>query len=165
MNIRKVRETEAELVHEVLLENGRWMLASGIEQWPMDWLESIKDEVIASVAEGNFWCCEISDDIHAVVEVKKEAEELWGFDARPSAYVHKLAINRDHSGEGLGAKLLGSILEQAQSDRLDFVRLDCVASNTRLRHYYEGKGFQFVRIEHNGQVDLALYEKTVHKSE
>jgi ribosomal protein S18 acetylase RimI-like enzyme len=164
MNVRKVKVAEAGLVHDILLENGRWMHSNGIEQWPTEWLESIAGDIAKSVGDEKFWCCTIKNEIAAVAEVKTDPEALWGFDAQSSAYVHKLAIRRKFASEGVGAALLRSTIENAFSDGLSFVRLDCVASNRRLRNYYEDLGFRYISTENNGEVDLALYQLEVGHS-
>ena len=158
MDLRKVRAEEATSVQQILVENGQWMLSKGIDQWPIEWLESIADDISTSVSEGRFWCFDSDDEIVAVVEVRHDPEQLWGLDTEPSSYVHKLAINRSHHSSSLGSKLLGAVIERARLQKRRYVRLDCVASNERLRSYYENQGFRFVRIATNGEIDLALYE-------
>ena len=50
------------------------------------------------------------------------------------------------------------MLDKTQSERLEYVRLDCVASIRSLGDDYEGHGFRFVRVEKHGEVDLSLYQ-------
>ena len=158
MEFRKVRAEEATAVQQILLENGRWMLSQGIDQWPIEWLDSIADEISASVTDGNFWCFESGDEIVAVVEMHPGPEQLWGLDAELSLYVHKLAIRRAHASRSLSSKLLRCVIGRAREEQRRCVRLDCVASNKRLRSYYADQGFRFVRTENNGEVELALYQ-------
>ena len=96
--------------------------------------------------------------------MRRTAEALWGFDTQPALYLHKLAIRHDLSTKGLGAELLRFGLNQAQSENLDYVRLDCVASNRALRDYYERHGFRLARVENNGEVDLALYQLPLERA-
>ena len=158
LDYRRVKAEEAAYVQQILLQNGQWMLSKGIDQWPLDWLESIADDISASVAEGNFWCLESCDEIVAVVEVHAGPEQLWGLDTEPSLYIHKLAIRRAHASRSLGSKLLRCVIQRAREEKRSYVRLDCVASNDRLRSYYASQGFHFVTIENNGEVELALYQ-------
>jgi hypothetical protein len=72
------------------------------------------------------------------------SDPLWPDDAT-AGYLHRLAVRRQAAG--LGSDLLmWAVQEVVRRDRL-FLRLDCVASNRRLRGYYEAAGF-----EHRGDV-------------
>jgi N-acetylglutamate synthase-like GNAT family acetyltransferase len=53
----------------------------------------------------------------------------------------RLAVLPGHRHSGLGAKLVGHIMEQAQGLGLVRVDLAIVAENTRLLHWYERLGF------------------------
>ena len=54
-------------------------------------------------------------------------------------------------------QILKAVIDKAKANKLSFVRLDYVASNNRLRGYYENQTFSLVSVENNGEVDLALY--------
>jgi len=66
--------------------------------------------------------------------------EFWHDDPRQHArgYLHRLAVARDHAGQGIGAKLV------ANSNR-HWLRLDCAKNNTRLHAYYRQLGFTHLR--------------------
>jgi hypothetical protein len=53
--------------------------------------------------------------------------------------VHRIAVRRQAAG--LGAVILGWAAAVARERDLEALRLDCVASNGRLRAYYEAAGF------------------------
>ena len=68
------------------------------------------------------------------------ADPVW--DELPAAgalYVHRMAVRR--SAAGLGAVILDWAADVARGQGRAALRLDCVASNRRLRAYYEAAGF------------------------
>ncbi|TCO23208.1 hypothetical protein EV652_10931 [Kribbella steppae] len=59
----------------------------------------------------------------------------------------QLAVRR--SATGLGAALLDWAVATSRALGCGYLRLDCVSSNSRLRSYYESRGFQ-----HQGDVPV-----------
>jgi GNAT superfamily N-acetyltransferase len=64
---------------------------------------------------------------------------LWGDADTAAGYVHRMAVRRQAAG--LGPLLLDWAADTARQNRRHLLRLDCVASNGRLRTYYEARGF------------------------
>ena len=62
-----------------------------------------------------------------------------------AGYVHRLVVRRDHSGGGLGVRLLGWADEQVQAHGRSQLRLDVVSDNAPLRRYYQARGFRHER--------------------
>ncbi|MFJ9038505.1 GNAT family N-acetyltransferase [Streptomyces sp. NPDC102406] len=56
-----------------------------------------------------------------------------------SVYVHRMAVCR--RAAGLGALMLDWASDAARLSGAATLRLDCVRANTRLRAYYEARGF------------------------
>ena len=56
-----------------------------------------------------------------------------------AAYLHRMAVRRTEAG--LGPVILAWAADIARQHDCDALRLDCVASNGRLRAYYEAAGF------------------------
>lgn len=158
INLRRVRDTEFDVVYGILYENATWLLSKGIFQWPLDWLESIRPEIRASVSAELFYAVEVENTLVAVLEIRTAPELLWGNNQDEAHYIHKLAIQRQYSGSGLGRDILDLIKSKMQQNKIQFLRLDCVAHNDKLREYYESCGFNLKGIVDAGDVNLALYE-------
>jgi GNAT superfamily N-acetyltransferase len=158
INLRRVKDTEFDVVYGILHENATWLLSKGIFQWPLDWLESIRPEIRASIHAELFYAIEIENTVVAVLEIRTAPELLWGNNQDEAHYIHKLAIRRKYSDGGLGRKILDIIKSKAQQKNIKFLRLDCVAHNDKLREYYESCGFNLKGIVDAGEVNLALYE-------
>ena len=161
INLRKVSNTEFDVVYGILHENATWLLSKGIIQWPLDWLESIRPEIKASINTELFYAVEINNEVAAVCEIKTAAEALWDNSKTAALYIHKLAIRRKYSDGGLGRNILDLIKSKARLKNIKYLRLDCVAHNDKLRAYYESCGFSLKGIVDTDEVNLALYEHQI----
>jgi ribosomal protein S18 acetylase RimI-like enzyme len=162
VNLRQANTSEFDLVFDVLYENATWLLSKGIFQWPLDWLESIRCEIKSSIDQGLFFVAEIQDEFAAVVEIRSAPEEIWKNNAVDALYIHKLAICRKYADRGLGVNVINQIKHQAIRQNIDYLRLDCVAHNDKLREYYESCGFKLKGIVDADVVNLALFEHQIH---
>lgn len=158
MKLKQVSLIEFESIFDILHENALWLASRDIFQWPLDWLEGKRDEIQSSVEQGLFYSVAIGADIAAVVEITPIADELWKNDESAALYVHKLAIRRKYSGQSVGRKIIALIEEKAIQQGINYLRLDCVAHNLKLREYYESCLFQFKGEVNLGEINLALFE-------
>lgn len=158
MILIQATQTEYDEIFDILYENARWLESKGIFQWPVDWLNSNQDEIRSSVNSGLYFKVEIANHIAGVVELTQRPDEIWQGDESPALYIHKLAIRRQCSNQNLGREILDLITKLACSQDLQYLRLDCVAHNTKLRQYYESYGFKFIKEISAGVVNLALLQ-------
>ncbi len=158
MNLRQVISSEFEVIFDILHENAKWLSRKNIIQWPLDWLQSKRQEVKSSIDFGAYYAIDIDDEIAAIVEIKTDPEEVWGNDCTLALYVHKLAIRRKYANQNLGCMILKLIEKDATQRGVKYLRLDCVAHNAKLRQYYESYGFMLKSVVNVSEVNLALYE-------
>jgi GNAT superfamily N-acetyltransferase len=131
----------------------------GIEQWPEAF--NIKS-VERNIENGGVYVFynEQGNPI-GTVDLRDNDEAVWGEDGISAVYAHRLAIDPAYSGRGVGQQIINWVVNKAQSEERDFIRLDCVSHNQKLRTYYESKGFVHVRdIEYGGN-GASLYEMSV----
>ena len=120
----------------VLDEAAAWLQERGVKQWPArferSWIED-------AIRRGDTWLLNLGDKASGTVTLER-SDPVWD-DAPPAAalYVHRMAVRR--SAAGLGAIILDLAADAARQRDLEALRLDCVASNDRLRAYYEAAGF------------------------
>lgn len=114
-----------------------------------------------SIDRGLFYAVDIEDNIAAVFEIRSAPEKLWNNDSSKSLYIHKLAIHRQYSNREFGRNILELMKSKARGENLEFLRLDCIADNKKLREYYESSGFNMKSIVNTGKVKLALYEYNI----
>lgn len=128
----------------VLDEAAAWLHGRGVRQWPprfrREWIEQ-------AVFDGATWLAVDDERVLGTLTLDR-ADPLWADRPGSAAYVHRLAVRR--SAAGLGARLLQWAAIEALAEGRSYLRLDCVASNRRLRRYYEAAGFV-----HRGDAHLA----------
>lgn len=122
-------------VLSVLDEAAAWLRERGITQWPARfeacWVED-------AIRRGETWLIEIDQETAGTVTLDW-ADPIWADLGGQAAYLHRMAVRR--WAGGLGAVILAWAADTARRYGRHALRLDCVASNRRLRAYYEGSGF------------------------
>jgi len=66
-------------------------------------------------------------------------------------YIHSLIIRKKFSGYKLGEKVIDKIENTAKIQQVNYLRLDCDATNSKLCDYYINQGFKKV-----GEIKLPL---------
>ncbi|MEO3804154.1 GNAT family N-acetyltransferase [Nonomuraea sp. B1E8] len=131
---RRAEKGQEDQVLAVLDECAAWLAAQGVRQWPdrfeRAWIEP-------AVARGETWLAHIGDEVAATVTLDW-SDGLWDDDGT-AGYMHRMAVRR--WAAGLGAHVLGWAADTTRGQGRARLRLDCVASNRRLRGYYESAGF------------------------
>ena len=128
----------------ILDEAALWLRARGVVQWPSrfepSWVEG-------AIGRGETWLVRIGATTCATVTLDA-ADSAWDGLPGRALYVHRMAVRRQWAG--IGAAILGWAAGVARERGLTALRLDCVASNDRLRAYYQDAGFI-----HRGDVTVA----------
>jgi GNAT superfamily N-acetyltransferase len=124
-------------VLRVLDEAAGWLQARGVEQWPARFESSW---VLGSIDRGETWLVEVDELVSATVTLDW-SDAVWAGVPGNAAYLHRMAVRR--RAAGLGAVILAWAAGVAREHGREALRLDCVASNERLRAYYEAAGFVF----------------------
>ena len=158
MMLKQAGLVDYEVIFDILYENAIWLESKGIVQWPLLWLESKRTEIQESVSRGAFYYVEVDNIIAAVVELSTAQETIWNYEEGPALYIHKLAIRREFSRQGLGHRVLTLIKARAIQENNRYLRLDCVAHNERLCQYYQSCNFELKIIIKTLETDLALFE-------
>lgn len=138
-------------IHQLREDLAEWMLMSGIEQWERG---EIKPWHIADqIEDGEWWVVDAADGadgIVAAVRILEHDPTIWpDGDADGHRYVHGLMVDRNQTGQGIGARILDWVAAEARRAGATALRLDCVESNARLCDYYRARGFRI-----RGRVDL-----------
>jgi GNAT superfamily N-acetyltransferase len=135
VDFRVARPDQLGDVLGVLDEAAAWLRERGITQWPArfepSWVEG-------AIRRGETWLVEVDGTVRATVTVDW-SDPVWADDGGSAAYLHRMAVRRREPG--LGAVILAWAADLARQHGRDALRLDCVASNGRLRAYYEAAGF------------------------
>ena len=105
-------------------------------------LYRLREEAAAwQVDRGEWWVCP-SDrgGISAAVRVVDADPAIWG-DTADSGFIHGLVVARDAIGGQLGSRVRTWAEELIGDAGHHWARLDCVATNERLRSYYRAQGY------------------------
>lgn len=128
-------------VLDVLNEAAGWLHARGVGQWPARFEAAWVQDAIS---RGETWLALAGGEIAATVTLDW-SDPIWDDIPGSAGYLHRAAVRRQAAG--LGDVALRWAAGAAQAKDRNALRLDCVASNGRLRAYYEAAGFQ-----HRGDV-------------
>jgi GNAT superfamily N-acetyltransferase len=119
----------------VLDEAAAWLQGRQVAQWPPrfepSWVEG-------AIGRGETWLVRVGETISGTVTLD-QADPGWDGLPGRALYVHRMAVRRPAAG--LGSAILGWAADVARERGRAALRLDCVASNGRLRAYYEAAGF------------------------
>jgi hypothetical protein len=135
LEVRRAELVELDVVVQVLEEASAWLRSRGIDQWPAtlstDWIGP-------PVERGETWLASVAGEVAGTLTLAAH-DPAWPDDERDVTFVHRLAVRRTHPG--LGLRLLDWASGGARAQGHRALRLDCVATNSRLRRYYEDAGF------------------------
>ena len=156
MNPERARPEDADAVYALLHEAAVWLTARGISQWKPGALP--RSVVEAGIARGEIFVVRPAGGLVATLQLEESDPGTWGDDAGDALYLHRLCVARSEASQGLGLQLLDWARTEARARGRRLLRLDCVASNARLRRYYEAAGF-LARGEVDVGIRLARFER------
>ncbi|MGW0803028.1 GNAT family N-acetyltransferase [Nonomuraea sp. NPDC002799] len=133
---RRVDRGQEDEVLAVLDETAAWLATEGVQQWPRRFERAW---IGPAIARGETWLVEVGGRVAATVTLDW-SDPLWEEDGL-AGYVHRMAVLR--WAAGLGEHVLAWAADQAREAGRAYLRLDCVASNQRLRDHYESAGFAY----------------------
>ena len=96
------------------------------------------------------------EDYHAIDWAEQVADDRV-------AVIHILAVSPDSQGKGIGSEMIREAIRMAQSNGMQAIRLDALASNTPAHKIYERLGFEYrgqqhLYAENTGWTDFYFYE-------
>ncbi|MEE6258401.1 GNAT family N-acetyltransferase [Plantactinospora sonchi] len=119
----------------VLDEAAGWLRTRGVSQWPARFEPGW---VTGAIGRNETWLVRVGDRVAATFTLDW-SDPLWNDIGGNAGYLHRSAVRR--STAGLGTLLLAWAGDTVRRHGRDALRLDCVATNRRLRDYYESAGF------------------------
>ena len=160
INIRPASRDDAPIILNLWKGSAEWLQSNDIDQWNPE--EFNLERVLKFMnRESDIYLASIDNEIVGTYLITWQDPFIWKeLDNSESGYIHKLAVNRNFKGKGIGLQLLRSAEEQIKGKGKRYVRLDCMADNIRLNQYYKDAGFQFVRRIEMNNWSAHLYEKT-----
>ncbi|MEV6162383.1 GNAT family N-acetyltransferase [Streptomyces sp. NPDC052052] len=143
LHFRLAEDTDLAALVRLRDEAARWTLAQGITgQWEPGQLD--EEHFRTSMARGEVWLAEADGRVAGAWELWWEDEDAWGPQPPVAGYVHRLMVDRSNARPGTGRFLLHAAERRVAATGRLFVRLDCLAGNTRLNAYYLNAGYRTV---------------------
>jgi GNAT superfamily N-acetyltransferase len=161
LDFKVAQPNELPLVMEILAEAAAWLKERGIDQWPSPPNEHWQRRMAEAIQR---------EEVHTVGIVKNRfgivrftwADPYWP-DDNLAGYVHSMAVRSEMHGQNLSGLILFWAMMKVKREGKQFLRLDCLAGNGRLRRYYEEQGFTYRGQRTDQDYVAALYEKDINQ--
>jgi len=163
LSFEQIKSNELAVVLNYLRSAAKTLQQKRVAQWTV-WLnppQSNIEWVEKGIQEGEYYLILKENSPIGIVRLSETDETYWGKQASDARYIHSLVIDEHYSGLGLGKQVIELVIQQAISDNIPFMRLDCIATNTALCNYYESQGFKKVGQKQMPHSLNNLYEKAL----
>ncbi|MFJ8589264.1 GNAT family N-acetyltransferase [Streptomyces sp. NPDC093595] len=122
----------------------RWQIARGIDQWKPGELR--EDHFRARLEDGEVWIAFLGPrgQVAGAFELWWDDPAAWGVQPPTAGYVHRLMTDRRTAPPGTGRRMLTEAERRIAAAGRTVCRLDCLATNPRLREYYRAAGYTVV---------------------
>lgn len=159
IHITKAEVADLSIAVALLDEAASRLHARGIPQWSSPPPPGLWHLLEREIADGHLYLAWLENKSRVIGLFRLRWEDdYWTSALGEAGYVHSFALCNDACGYGIGAQILGWIGDYLRSRQCRYLRLDCVAFNTRLRRYYEELGFVYCGQVVDGDDTLALYQ-------
>ena len=160
--IRCVEGMEGEVL-ALVQDSARWLKSRGLDQW-LEFLDATRGRSLIEkrFKEGEVYLARDADGNVGTVTLQW-TDPFWDSLGRDPAcgYLHSVAVLRRFSGQGIGRELINWSERCVRGAGRTKMRLDCMAENGKLVHYYETLGFAQVSTKDWNGRGLVLMEKAL----
>lgn len=161
--VKLARPEDAETLVELLNQARQYKLERDDDAWTS--VPFTIEELQQRIEKGNTYAAWRDNELVGTLVLLWEDKMTWGNQPPIAVYLHQLAINDDHRGLGLGAKLLDWADHQAAKNGRELLRIDIPPENKGLRDYYRKIGFKWVKNREvhapHATYIAALYERPI----
>lgn len=156
----KVAQPEVlSLVMAILTEAAAWLKRKGIDQWPSPPNQHWQRRMAEAIQREELYTVGVVNNRFGIVRFTW-ADPYWS-DDNLAGYVHSMAVRSDMHGQNLCELILFWAMMKAKQAGRQFLRLDCLVGNGRLRRYYEEQGFIYRGAVNDHDYAAALYKKEI----
>ena len=147
MKFKIVELSEASKVFELTSNCAKKLLENGIQQWDNTYpsLEIITSDIASKSVQGIYLQTRLLG-IYVLDQNQSPeyASVAWKYNEKPICVIHRMAVDPNSQGIGLGIKLLKHAEEKAKKLGYQSIRLDAFKGNKPLLRFYEKRGYQAV---------------------
>ncbi|MGK5550169.1 GNAT family N-acetyltransferase [Actinomadura kijaniata] len=139
-------------------------------QWRRPWPspDGLRERIHRGLLDGHTWLLHHGRRPVATVTIRPSGSALlWTPEelAQEAVYLHRLVVDRDYAGLGLGAELIDWAGRRGCEEQpaARSIRIDVWSDNLELHAYYRRQGFAFVGLRRpsDGSPSGALFEKPI----
>lgn len=151
---------ELPVVMEILDQAAQWMLAKGIQQWSSPPPTEFCTFMDSEIAKGKVYLARIEASYTPIATWRFgwSNQTLWHDETNSAGYLYTLATHPNVHGHGIGSTLLKWAATHIKEQQRSYFRLDCMANNLPLQHYYQAQGFRFCGYATSDTHHAALFE-------
>lgn len=143
--IRKGRLSDIEEIMMLTKSCAKHMIFNGIYQWNEHYPN--KEAFINDITRDELYTLEIDEKIVGTLVIstfmdKEYIPIQWLTENKKNIYIHRLAIDPKHQGNGYAQKLMDFAEQYAIDNHYTSIRLDTFSQNKRNQKLYELRGYK-----------------------
>ena len=143
--IRQGTEKDIDQLMDITFSCAQHMISKGIFQWNEHYPNRSAFEKDAQRNE--LYVLEIDDTVIGIIVLSTHMDQeykdvQWLTENNNHLYVHRLAIQPKHQGQGHAQQLMDFAENYAKVNNFDSIRLDTFSQNPRNQKFYEQRGYQ-----------------------
>lgn len=146
MNIilQKASVTDSATVLEILNHGTRNKVRRGDLAWGMT--DHDPEPIKQMIHSGMFYLAYLEGKPAGTVAIAWQDMHMWGNQPQVAGYIQRFAVAPGYSGQNIGGTMLDLLLQEVEKQGRQFLRIAVPSDNTKLRNYYEQRGF--TRADH-----------------
>ena len=163
MKINSANINDKEQILDILYEIAENLRSKKIIQW-QEWLSPSKNDhkwIDELIKNESFYLIEKDDTIIGVFSLSENDNKYWGSSNDKAKYLHSLAVLPKYKNQKIGKNVINLIKADLKDKKYNYLRLDCISSNQKLKLYYKNQGFNEVGIVNLGVNNFTLFEYLV----
>lgn len=153
------KTNEVDLSIEIMKEVASWGRKKGLRVWEDHWLT--RSALVTSEADEESFCVGYHGMTPVCTMILQWQDDHWwpGAQRGEAAYIHKLCVRRDFSGQNIPLACLDYVLERCRERGASYVRLDTGWDEIEMKKLYRGLGFEIIeKVETSKGKAMALFE-------
>lgn len=170
--VRQANEKDWLQIRHLLIQVSSWLAEQGSIQWSGLLVGRDSHQTQERIKNEQVYLAENTDKLllgmYILYDYPSQWDrDLWGEDnSQDCYYLHRLAVNRNFSGQGISQLLLDNAKEDTRKISKKALRLDCRADVEALNRLYSKHGFELVGCREgypdgDQLTDFNLYEYTI----
>jgi len=163
MTISTATLKDTEQILDILFEIATDLKAKQIIQW-QEWLAPSREDLqwINNLIKNDSFYLILNDSTTiGIFSLSDSDQKYWGKSVDNSKYLHSLAVLPSYKKYQFGKNVINLIKADLKTKGYDYLRLDCISSNQKLKNYYSNQEFNEVGLTTIGSHSFTLFEYTI----